>query len=338
MKPLSVATRQNVVSLLESGRPLSEIAKRTGVSKTSVHRMSKKFTSRISLGRSGAPKKLTGQDCRQIVRLITSGKCDTAVGVAKELCRDGGMSICANTVANALKTEGFASAPKMKKPLLSKKHRQARLEFAQRHQHWTDDDWGKVVWSDESKINRFGSDGRKWCWKKVREGLLPRHVQPTLKFGGGSIMVWGCMTAQGVGYMAKIDNGLDADLYCEILRSDLMQTLAYYELDTDQVIFQQDNDPKHTSRKATQVLKDLSLDVLKWPAQSPDLNPIEHLWDFLKRKLADYPTQPKGMLELWDRVQETWESIDKETCLHLIKSMPRRIEAVLKARGGYTKY
>jgi transposase len=248
------------------------------------------------------------------------------------------MSICANTVANALKKEGFASASKMKKPLLSKKHRQARLEFAQRHQHWTDDDWNKVVWSDESKINRLGSDGRKWCCKKAREGLLPRHVQPTLKFGGGSIMVWGCMTAQGVGYMAKIDNGLDADLYCEILKSDLMQTLEYYELEADQVIFQQDNDPKHTSKKATQVLKELSLDVLKWPAQSPDLNPIEHLWDFLKRKLADYPTQPKGMLELWDRVKETWESIDKETCLHLIKSIPRRIEAVLKARGGYTKY
>ena len=83
------------------------------------------------------------------------------------------------------------------------------------------------MWSDETKINRFGSDGRKWCWKTAKEGLLPRHVQPTLKFGGGSIMVWGCMTAKGVGYMAKIDNGLDADLYCEILKTDLMETLEY---------------------------------------------------------------------------------------------------------------
>jgi transposase len=114
MKPLSAATRKNVIFLLESGRSFSEIAKTTSVSKASVHRISKKFTSRISFDRHGAPKKLTSQDCRQIVRLITPGKCDTAVGVAKELCSDGSMSICTNTVANALKKEGFASASKMK--------------------------------------------------------------------------------------------------------------------------------------------------------------------------------------------------------------------------------
>lgn len=151
-------------------------------------------------------------------------------------------------------------------------------------------------------------------------------------------MVWGCMTYSGVGYMAKIDNGLDADLYCKILRSELMQTLEYYNISRDQVIFQHDNDPKHTSKKASRVLEELSLDVLKWPAQSPDLNPIEHLWDCLKRKLSDYPTQPKGIFELWNRVQENWNSIDPIICRNLIDSMPRRIEACLKAKGGFTKY
>jgi transposase len=126
MKSLSASTRQNVASQLETGRSFSEIAKRISVSKASVHRISKNLTSRIFHGRNGAPKKLSDQDRQQIIRLITSGKCDTAVEVAKELCSDGSKSICGKMVTNTLKMEGFKSAPKTKKPLLSKKHRQAR--------------------------------------------------------------------------------------------------------------------------------------------------------------------------------------------------------------------
>jgi hypothetical protein len=78
--------------------------------------------------------------------------------------------------------------------------------------------------------------------------------------------------------------------------------------------------------------------VLEWPAQSPDLNPIEHLWIHLKKKLAEYETEPNGMLELWERVQAEWNKIPKEVCMGLIESMPRHIAALLKAKGGYTKY
>ena len=68
-----------------------------------------------------------------------------------------------------------------KKPLLSQEHRKERMEFALAHQHWTVDDWKWVVWSDETKINRLGSDGRKWAWKKAGEGLNDRLVGGTLK-------------------------------------------------------------------------------------------------------------------------------------------------------------
>jgi hypothetical protein len=77
---------------------------------------------------------------------------------------------------------------------------------------------------------------------------------------------------------------------------------------------------------------------MDWPAQSPDLNPIEHLWRHLKRKLAEHEIPRKGILELWDRVEVEWNKIPPEVCQNLIESMPRRIEAVIKAKGGYTKY
>ena len=103
-------------------------------------------------------------------------------------------------------------------------------------------------------------------------------------------------------------------------------------------IFQQDNDPKHTSKKAKKCLEDLNMNVLEWPPQSPDLNPIEHLWDVLKRRLGSYSTPPQGVHELWQRVEEEWRKISKEECLALIESMPQRIEAAIKAKGRNTKY
>ena len=111
------------------------------------------------------------------------------------------------------------------------------------------DDWKKVIWSDETKINCLGSDGCKWVWKKTGEGLSDRLVEGTLKFGGGSVMMWGCMTWQGVGFATKIDSRMDGDLYLQILKDELHQTLDYYGLHPPDVIFQQDNDPKHTCKK-----------------------------------------------------------------------------------------
>jgi hypothetical protein len=104
------------------------------------------------------------------------------------------------------------------------------------------------------------------------------------------------------------------------------------------MVMQQDNDPKHTCKKAKECFQKQDYQVLSWPAQSPDLNPIEHLWFHLKKKLGEYKTQPEGILDLWERVQKEWDEIEPAVCQKLIESMPRRVAAVIKAKGGYTKY
>jgi len=224
---------------------------------------------------------------------------------------------------------------KKKKPLLKKRHRKERMDFALAHQYWTLEDWKKVVWSDETKINRLGSDGRKWVWKKAGEGLSDRLVEGTLKFGGGSLMVWGCMLWDGVGYACKIDGRMDGDLYLKILEEDLQESIRYFGKSKGDV---KDNDPKHTCKKAQSWFQDNGFRVLPWPAQSPDLNPIEHLWDHLKRKLGKYERAPSEIEELWERVQKEWNKIDADVCQRLIESMPGRFEAVLRAKDCHTKY
>jgi len=240
-------------------------------------------------------------------------------------------------VHHSLKVAGMKAVAKKKRPFLSKKHKKQRMDFALTHQDWTVEDWKKVVWSDETKINRMGSDRRKWVWKKAGEGLSDRLVQGTKKFGGGSVMVWACMLLDGVGYACKIDGRMDADLYVKILDEDF-QAINYFGKAAEDIIFQQDGDSKHTSGKARTWFEENGFKVLSWPAQSPDLNPIEHLWNHLKRKLAEHEVVPSGMLELWERVEEEWNNIGAEVCQNLIESMPRRVAAVLKAKGGYTKY
>ena len=201
------------------------------------------------------------------------------------------------------------------------------------------EDWKRILWSDETKINRIGSDGRVYTWKEKGAPLSDRTTTPTVKHGGGNnLMVWGCMGWNGVGKLTEVEGKMDAVQYCEILEDGVVESFEKLEVEEEERIFQQDNDPKHTSKKATQWFEDNNIQVLPWPAQSPDLNPIEHLWVHLKKKLREYPTPPKGAHELWERVADEWDAITPETCQRLIESMPRRVQAVIKAKGGHTKY
>ena len=106
-----------------------------------------------------------------------------------------------------------------------------RLDFAYTHKDWTLEDWKRVVWSDETKINRLGSDGRKWAWKKAGEGLSNRLVEGTLKFEGGSLMMWGCMTWHGPGIATRINGRMDGELYLSILKEELQESFKFYNLE-----------------------------------------------------------------------------------------------------------
>lgn len=131
---------------------------------------------------------------------------------------------------------------------------------------------------------------------------------------------------------------MNAEQYCEILEHGLDESFEKLEMTEGKRIFQQDNDPKHTSKRADQWFSDNDIEVMEWPAQSPDLNPIEHLWVHIKRQMNTYETPPKGVFELWERLAAEWNKIPPETCQNLIESMPRRMKAVIEAKGGHTKY
>jgi len=338
MRSLSAAQKNTILSQLTAGQSICSIASTTGISIATISRLRSKECSDLQRSAGGCPTKLSSANICHAVHLITSHKAENAVQVTKTLSNIINQPLHPNTVCNHLKKTGMKAVVKSKCPLLSTKHQKARLDFAHAHKHWTLDDWKQVIWSDETKINCLGSDGCKWAWKRPGEGLSDRLVEGTVKFGGGSVMVWGCMGWDGVGYAAKIDGRMDGDLYLQILKDELQNSLELYGLNPSDVIFQQDNDPKDTCKKVKEWLDGQEFRTMVWPAQSPDLNPIEHLWAHLKRRLAEYEYPPKGILELWARIEEEWDKIPVEVCQGLIESMPRRVHAVIKANGGHTKY
>jgi DDE superfamily endonuclease len=203
---------------------------------------------------------------------------------------------------------------------------------------WTVGDWKRVIWTDETKINIWGSDGVKYYLSRAGDPVQEHHLDMTVKHGGGSLMMWGCMSCKGVGYGCQIENKMDAKTYCGILDSTFQDTLEYWDFSTDDFIFQQDNDPKHTSKLAKEWFKDRSIEMLPWPAQSPDLNPIEHIWHHLKLKLASYERKATSIHELWERVDREWNTFTAEECRKYIESMPARVKAVYNAKGGHTKF
>ena len=152
-------------------------------------------------------------------------------------------------------------------------------------------------------------------------------------------MFWGCMTSRGLGYGCQIYEGtMKKEDYIGILDSTFKESLNHYQLTKDDFIFQHDNDPKHKAKATTKYLEDQEYIVLPWPAQSADLNPIENVWDKLKTQIGQRERRPTSIHELWNMVLEEWELIPQSMIDNLYATMPERVEAVLRAKGGNTRY
>ncbi len=220
------------------------------------------------------------------------------------------------------------------KPLLNQRQRQKRLTWAVEKKNWTVAQWSKVLFSDESKFCiSFGNQGPR-VWRKSGEAQNPCCLKSSVKFPQ-SVMIWAAMSSAGVGPLCFLKSTVNAAIYQEILEHFMLPSADKLYGDAD-FIFQQDLAPAHTAKGTKSWFSDHGVTVLDWPANSPDLNPIENLWGIVKRKMRD--TRPNNADDLKATVKETWASIPPQQCHKLITSMPRRIEAVIKAKGAPTKY
>lgn len=338
MKKVSPDIQKTAIALLNQGQSVKRVAAQLNIGVATVSRLRTQFLAHLKKQPSGRPGILSKTDKHAITRKLLSGNLKTGKETLKYL-QGVGVPISYSCVLDNLQKLGFKSKKKAKKPHLTAKQKAARYKWAKAHANWTVDDWKRVIFSDETKINLWNSDGIRYCWIRNGQELQPFHLEPTVKHGGGSLMFWGCMTWRGLGYGCQIYDGtMKKHDYIQILDTTFKDTLGHYKYYLDDFIFQHDNDPKHTAKATRMYLEESGIDVLPWPAQSADLNPIEHVWNYLKVQIGARERRPTSIHELWNVVLEEWEKVPLDFIRKLIESMPRRVAAVLKAKGGQTKY
>ena len=189
MHKISIAQTHQVLALLDSGTFGAKIPQELGLGLSTVSHIYSQHYSNLPKSSGGCPVKLSSANINYNRCIMCMGKVNNAVQMAKALQDVTNQFISAQTVHCQLKSKDMRPVVKRKGPLLKSHHRRARIKFAERHLEWTIEDWKKVIWSDETKINCLGSDDSKYVWKDVRKGLSDRAVEGMVKFGGGNLMM-----------------------------------------------------------------------------------------------------------------------------------------------------
>lgn len=286
----------------------------------------------ISCGRKNAS---TPEIDRLIKRLSLENRFNSSNKLRITVEQEHGVKLSCSSVRKRLRSFGLRGCRPRKVPFISERNRVRRLALCKQWIMKPMTFWNTVIWSDETKINYFKSDGNRYVWRFANEEFEDDCTVKTVKGGGGSIMIWACMSANGTGKVVLIPETMTGLSYLRILQENLFESADILGLSTN-FIFQQDNDPKHTSKIVGQFFIENNINVLDWPAQSPDLNVIEHLWSIVKSEYHKEPVVQKN--QLFAKILEIWNNIPQETTKTLVKSVFRRFEAVINANGRATKY
>lgn len=347
---LSEVEVARLVTLIDEGYTQHAVAIRMGVSQSVVSRAYTRYQETNQYHRrpgQGRHRVTNARDDRTIVREVRRQPFVNANIVARNFPnrrqqqqqqqqrrRHQVRNICSRTIINRLRETGLHARHPNRVPLLTARHRRARLAYAYDHRNWNLREWTNVLFTDESRFNLYGNDRRPLVWRRRGERFRQNFVRPVVAYGGGSVMVWGGVSRNWRTPLVIVRENLTARRYIDqILRPIVLRRRQHLR----SFILMQDNARPHTANITRRFFERHDITLLRHPAMSPDLNPIEHVWDIMGRRLRrEYPNL-QNLAALERALQHIWNTIPQPQITVCI-NMAERLRAVIENRGGNTRY
>lgn len=340
MSDLSEVEVARAVALIEAGQTYRRVANSLRVSKSVIHRVVKRYreTGEYRRRRGQGPKRVTNQrEDRYITLTALRNRFMPATAVRGELIRSHNVNVSVKTIRRRLRERSLTSRRAKRAPLLTQQHKVERVAYANNYQRWTMREWGRVLFTDESKFSLKSDDNRIRVLRRPNERYSQCNIVGKVQFGGGSIMVWGGISLNGRTTLYILEGG---SLTAERYRREILEgiVLPFKPFIGEEMILMHDNARPHVANQVKRFLEEVNLEVLQHPARSPDMNPIEHVWDHMKRSIRNRNPPVDTLAQLKKAVVEEWDRMPQEFVQKLIRSMPRRVNTLLGVRGGNTRY
>ena len=335
MPRLNEAQRHQAVGMIRAGVSQNEVSRRFGMHRNTISALWRRYQQSANTRdrrRSGRPRVTSLRQDTYIRVTHLRNRLQTVALTARSI--PGLRNISPRTVRNRLRERNIRPRRPAIRPVLQQRHRVARLAWCRAHLRFTRRDWARILFSDESRFHLDSSDGRSRVYRRVGERYQDNCVVERRFFGGGSIMVWGGITGNARTPLVVINGNLTGARY----RDEILQAHVVPFVRQHAVTLQQDNARPHIARVVTDFLTQQTVNVLPWPAVSPDLSPIEHAWDEMERRLRQLPNQPVTLAELSRALVRIWNGIPQAFFTNLVGSMRRRCNASITANGGHTRY
>lgn len=337
LRRLTPAHLEAVVILLQQGNQTqTEVAEMFGVSQSVISRAWRRFrdTGNPNTRHGGGRRRST--TIREDRFIFTTARRNSTFP-ASRLRAHTGVQVSLSTIRRRLHERGLRARRRFKCIRLTAQHRRERRNWVDRHRMWGLPEWRNCLFSDESRFCLYHSDSRILTWRRRVERYLEQNMAPTLAFGGGSITVWGGISFDSrTELLVLINESMNAQRYRD--RVILPIVVPFAEEFGHDFIFMDDNARPHRAEIVNIVLQEHNIARMVWPARSPDANPIEHVWDYLKRQIHKREHAPRTLQDLANAVREEWQLMPQQFIQDLISSMPRRVEAIRQTRGGPTRY
>ncbi|GFV61423.1 transposable element Tcb2 transposase [Trichonephila clavipes] len=284
----------------------------------------------------GHVRSTTPAEERYIVLSAKRNRRTTAQQVANQFLEASKKQISRKTVARRLRGGGlYARRPVMCVPL-TRQHRTARLQWCREHHNWTEQDWACVLFSDESRFSLSSDCRRQLIWRESGTAYRPENIQEKDRYPTYSIMVWAGIMINGRTRLHVVANGTMTDqLYIdEVL---LPHVCLFRGAVGDKFVFMDDNATCHRTLAVQDCLDSEGIQRLVWPVRSPDLNPIENVWDASGRQVAGRKYPPTNKNTLTRALTEEWDKLLQQLLDNFVQSMVRRVECCITFHSGHIR-